>query len=147
VLHVLVNGASTGGASIELGRITISDYTDQAGNPTSRDQMIRLISETILSNVIAFEEAGVSRQELKQAVGRDGGTIIGRGIVLRTPIERRLSEEDGKLLFECYSRLIDDYNVGRLAPERINRLKERNNVSSKVGMIHESLRKRRKRGS
>jgi hypothetical protein len=41
--------------------------------------MFRMILESILAHVIAFEEAGVPLKELKQAVGRDGETIIGGG--------------------------------------------------------------------
>jgi hypothetical protein len=118
----------------------ISGYTDQAGNPVNREHMFRLVCESMLANVIAFEEAGVPRQELKQAVGRDGGTIIGRGIVFQTPIERRLSEEDGEFLVQTYSKLIGDYNAGWLSSERIDRIKEHNNVRAKVGMIRRNLR-------
>jgi hypothetical protein len=50
--------------------------------------MFRMISESMLANVIAFEEAGVPLHELKQALGRDGGIIIGQGVVFQTPIER-----------------------------------------------------------
>jgi hypothetical protein len=101
----------------------------------------------MLANAIAFEEAGVSREDLKQAVGRDGGTIIGRGIVFQAPIERRLSEEDGELFFKSYGRLIGDYNAGRLDPERVNHLKQQNDVSSKVDLIRRSLRERGKNSS
>jgi len=41
--------------------------------------MFRMISEGMIANVIAFEEAGVPLQELKQAVGYRGGTIIDLG--------------------------------------------------------------------
>jgi hypothetical protein len=43
------------------GERAISDYTDQAGNPISRDRMIAMVCESMLANVIAFEEAGVPR--------------------------------------------------------------------------------------
>ncbi len=119
----------------------INDYTDQAGNPVSRDQMFRMICESMLANVIAFEEAGVPLQELKQAVGRDGGMIIGRGVVFQTPMERHLSEEDARLLIERYSKLLGDYNAGRLDRDRISNIKLRNNVSTKISMIHSNLRK------
>jgi hypothetical protein len=36
----------------------------------SRDQMLRMFSESMLANVIAFEETGIPLKELKQAVGR-----------------------------------------------------------------------------
>jgi hypothetical protein len=107
--------------------------------------MFRLVCESMLANVIAFEEAGVPLQELKQSVGRDGGMIIGRGVVLQTPIERHLSDEDAKSLIERYSELLGDYNAGRLDRHLINNLKLRNNVSAKVGIIRSSLREQRRR--
>jgi hypothetical protein len=51
----------------------ISDYTDQAGSPVSRERMFTMVCGGMLANVIAFEEADVTLGELKQAVGRDGG--------------------------------------------------------------------------
>jgi hypothetical protein len=98
-------------------------YTDQAGNPVSKDQMFRMVCDSILANVLAFEEAGVPQLELKQAVGRDGGTVIGRGVVLQTPIERHLAEEDDKLLFRTYTKLIGDYNVARLDPRGVKQIR------------------------
>ena len=103
--------------------------------------MFRLILESMLANVIAFEEAGVPLRELKQAVGRDGGTIIGRGVVFQTPIEERLSEADATTLIERYSELVGDYSKGQLDRDLINNVKLRNNVSSKIRMIHSNLRK------
>ncbi|HKH37827.1 MAG TPA: hypothetical protein VKA82_11750 [Rubrobacter sp.] len=70
--------------------------------------MLRMVSESVLANVIAFEEAGVPLQELKQSVGRDGGMIIGRGVVLQTSIEQYLSDEDAKSLIDSYSDLLGD---------------------------------------
>ena len=104
--------------------------------------MFRMISESMLANVIAFEEAGVPLKELKQSVGRDGGMIIGRGLVLHTPIEQLLSAEDAKSLIESYSEQLGNYNAGRLDRDRINNLKLRNNVPTKVGMICRTLRER-----
>ena len=66
---------------------------------------------------------------------------MGRGVVFQTPIVRRLSEEDARLLLETYSELLDEYNADRLDRERVNNIKLRNNVSAKVGMIRENLRK------
>jgi hypothetical protein len=43
--------------------------------------MFRLFSESMLANVIAFEEAGAPLKELTQAVGRDGGSIMSKGVV------------------------------------------------------------------
>ncbi len=130
----LVGGA--GGRSRRIG-----GYTDQAGNPVSREHMFRLFSESMLANVIAFEEAGVPLKELKQAVGSDGGTIVGRGVVFRTPIQERLTEDDAKRLIERYSTLVGEYSKGQLNRDLINNLKLRNNVSSKIVMIRGSLRK------
>ncbi len=104
--------------------------------------MFRLVSESLLANVIAFEQAGVPLKELKQAVGRDGGTIIGQGVVFQTPIQEPLSDEDAALLAERYSKLISDYSKGELDRGLINNVKLRNKVSSKVSMIRGSLRER-----
>jgi hypothetical protein len=72
--------------------------------------------------VIACEVAGIPRQELTQMVGRDGGPVIGKGLVFQTPIEQCLSEEDDELFSMSFSKLIGDYNAGRSDPERIKRL-------------------------
>ena len=120
----------------------ISDYTDQSGNPVSREQMFKMVSENMLANVIAFEAAGVPLKELKQAVGRDGETVIGRGAVLQTPIAQRFSERDTTLLLETYSKFVGHYNAGWLDQQRIDNIKARNNFSAKVRTIRESLHKR-----
>jgi hypothetical protein len=116
----------------------ISTYTDQAGNPVSKEHMFRMFSESMLANVLPFEAAGVPLRELKQAVGRDGGTIIGRGVVFQTPIQNRLSEDDAKQLIERYSTLVADYSKGQLDRQLINNVKLRNNVSTKINMIRSS---------
>ena len=109
--------------------------------------MFRLFSESMLANVIAFEEAGVPLKELKQAVGRDGGTIIGRGVVFQTPIQERLSEDDAIRLIERYSKLVGEYSKGQLDRDLVNNVKLRNNVSSKTGMIRSNLRKQGRKRS
>lgn len=103
--------------------------------------MLRMISENMFANAIAFQEAGVPLKELKQAVGRDGGTIVGRGMVFQTPIHEHLSEDDARQLIERYSRLVGDYSKGQLDRDLINNIKFRNDVSSKIGLIHVNLRK------
>jgi len=102
--------------------------------------MFWLVSESMLANVIAFEEAGVPLKELKQAVGRDGGTIIGRGVVFQTPIANHLSEEDVRQLIERYSKLVGEYSKGQLDNDLINNVKLRNGVSSKVALLRRTLR-------
>ena len=123
------------------GSKQISGYTDQAGNPVSREDMFRLFSESMLANVVAFGEAGVPLNELKQAVGRDGGTIIGRGVVFQTPVAERVSEDDTGKLIERYSRLMGEYSKGQLDRDYINSIKRRNEVSSKVVLIRRTFRK------
>jgi hypothetical protein len=103
--------------------------------------MFRMVSESMLANVIAFEEAGVPLKELKQAVGRGGGTVIGRGVVFQTPIANRLTEDDTRELIERYSKLVGDYSKGQLDRDLIHDIRFRNNVSTKVGIIRNSLRK------
>jgi hypothetical protein len=102
--------------------------------------MFKMVSESMLANVIAFEEAGVPLKKLKQAVGRDGGTVTGSGVVLQTPIQGRLSEEDARLLIKTYSGLLSSYGADQLKYERINSIRLRNNVPAKVSMIRGVLR-------
>lgn len=80
----------------------------------SSEHMFRLVSKSTLANVIAFKEAGVPPKDLKQVVGREGGTIVGRGVVFQTPIEERLSEYDTRELILRYSNLVSEYSKGRL---------------------------------
>ena len=103
--------------------------------------MFRMVSESMLANVIAFEEAGVPLKDLKQAVGRDGGTIIGRGVIFQTPIQERLSEDDAGQLIERYSKLVGGYSKGQLDRDLINNIKLRNGVSLKISLIRSNLRK------
>ncbi len=117
----------------------MSDYTDQQGNPVSRDEFFTMLCESILANVIAFDEAGVPRGELRQIVGPDGGTIIGRGMIFQTPVQERLSDEDGRLLFETYREVVGDYDAGRLDSDRVDRIKERNDVPQKANVIRKTL--------
>jgi len=122
-------------------RISIN-YTDQVGNPVSRDHMFRMVSESMLANVIAFEEAGIPLKELQQAVGRDGGTIIGRGVIFQTPIADRLTEDDARELIERYSKLVGDYSKGQLDRDLIHDVRLQNDVSSKIGVIRDNLQQR-----
>jgi hypothetical protein len=94
----------------------------------SSGQRFRLVSESTLAKVLAFEDAGVSLKELKQAVGRDGGIIIGRDVVFQTPIQERLSEDDASQLVERYSKLVGDYSKDQLDRDLINNIKFRNGV-------------------
>jgi hypothetical protein len=61
-------------------------------------------------------------------------------MVLKTPIGRHVSQEHDKLFSRTYSKLIDDYDVGQLDSGRVNQIKERNNASTKVGVILGTLR-------
>jgi hypothetical protein len=81
----------------------------------------------------------VPLQELKESVGRDGGMIIGRGVVIHTPIQEHLSEEDARQLIERYSKLVGEYSKGQLDRNLIHNIKLRNDVSSRVSMIRNNL--------
>ena len=75
-------------------------------------------------------------------MGRDGGAIIGRGVVFQTPIQERLSEDDTGQLIERYSTLVGEYSKGQLDRNLMDDIKLRNNVSSKIGLIRSNLRER-----
>ncbi len=117
------------------------DHTDSRGNAVSAEEFYVLFSEGILANVIAFEEAGVPRGELEHSVDHEGGTIIGREMQIRTLSKRRLSEEDGRLFVRTYLKLIEDYLAGRLDPDRLDRLRNRDDVPKKASIIRARLRK------
>lgn len=60
-----------------------------------------MVCESLLTNVIAFEDATVPREELKQAVERDGGTVIGRGVVFQRS-DRSQAYPGSPLSQTCY---------------------------------------------
>lgn len=105
--------------------------------------MARMFSESMLAIVIAFEKASVPREELQYSVGRDGGMVVGRGIVYQTPVAEYLSEEDGEFLFNSNSELIGEYDKGRLKREQIDIIKMRNRSSKKAYEIRRTLRRSR----
>jgi hypothetical protein len=69
---------------------------------------------------------------------------MGRGVVFQTPIQEHLSEDDARRLIERYSGLVSAYSKGQLDHDLINNVKPQNNVSTKVSVIRNSLRKHSK---
>jgi hypothetical protein len=86
-------------------------FEDQRGNPLTETQLFASLSEAILANVIACESSGIPREHIKMIVGRDGGTIIGDGMVFQTPVTQPLTEEQGRRLFEAFARLYAEYEA------------------------------------
>jgi hypothetical protein len=117
----------------------MSNFSDQRGNPINKEELFNLLSESILANLMAFDEAGISRKEVKMIVGPDGGTIIGGGAMFQTPVTKKLSDEDGRQLFDKYAGLLKQYDAGLLSAERISNIRSRNNVDKKVSVIRQSL--------
>ena len=117
-----------------------SGYTDQKGRAVSRETFFGLFSESILANVIAFEEAGVPRCDLKHYVSPEGGAVLARGMLFQTPTRKRLSEEEWHVLLDTYAELVGNYFVGSLDPDRVNRIRERNHVPKKAWLIRARLR-------
>lgn len=78
--------------------------------------------------------------EPEHYVGPEGGAILTKGMEFQTPTRKRLPEEDWRALLETYAKLIGDYFVGSLDPDRVNRIRERNDVPKKVSLIRARLR-------
>ena len=117
----------------------MSGYTDQRGNPITFDELVAQVSEAVLANVIVLEEAGVPQRDIKMVVGRDGGTVVVGGAMFQTPLERQLSQEQGKALFEAFSELYARYRQGNVEAGQLDRIRERNNIDSKVETVRQSL--------
>ena len=117
----------------------MSGYTDQRGNPITFDDLVVQVTEAVLANVIVLEEAGVPQGDIKMVVGRDGGTVVGGGAIFQTPLERPLSQEQGKALFDAFSALYSRYRQGHVDAGQLDRIRERHNVGSKVETVRQSL--------
>lgn len=109
------------------------------GGQGNRGELMRLISEAILANVLAFDEAGVLREDMKIIVGVDGGTVMGKGLLFQTPVTHTLSEVEGRLLFETFGALLENYDEGRLGQDRIVALRGANRTTAKIESIRNSL--------
>src|SRR5882724_6236804 len=118
----------------------MSDYRDQQGTQINKEELFLLMSESILANLIAFDEAGIPRKEVQMIVGPDGGTLIGGGAMFQTPVTKRLSDEEGRQLFDKYAEILKQYDAGLLSAERIRNIRNRNNVSKKIDAIRQSNR-------
>lgn len=114
-------------------------YTDQQGVAVPWEAFLGQLSESILANLIAFHRAGIKRDDIKIIVGRDGGTVIGGGAMFQTPVERKLSEEDGKELFAHFRFILMKWEKGEIPDDRIEQICAKNRVDHKVTVIRGSL--------
>ena len=119
-----------------------SSFGDQQGNPLTQDELFERLSESILANVIACELAGIPRGNIKMVVGQDGGTVMGDGMVFQTPVTQRLTDEHGRQLFNAFARINADYEAGRIPEEKLEEIRERNNVANKIQAIRDARNRR-----
>jgi hypothetical protein len=119
----------------------MNDFKDRQGNPISKEELFAQLSEAILANVMVFDVVNISRKEITMIVGTDGGTIIGGGAMFQTPVTKKLSEEDGRALFDTYAALLKQYDAGLLTTDKIKEIRERNNFEHKITSIQKSNRK------
>ena len=118
------------------------DFGDQSGRPLSQEELFESMSEAILANVIACEISGIPRDQIKMVVGRDGGTVIGDGMMFQTPVTSRLTEEHGRLLFEVFGRLYAEYEAARLPASRLAEIRAHHNVDHKLQVIRDTRSRR-----
>jgi len=97
------------------------------------------MAEAILANVIALEQAGVPQDEIRIMVGQDGVTVKAGKAILQTPIESRLTDEEGRELVDMVERLDKQLRSGAIPPERIKRICEENAVAMKTEAITKQL--------
>jgi len=114
-------------------------YTDQKGVQIPWEYFLGQLSESILANLIAFHRAGIKKDDIKLVVGRDGGTVIGGGAVFYTPVERKLSEDDGKELFAHVQFVLTKWEKGEIPSERIEQICAKNRVDHKIKVIRSAL--------
>jgi len=86
--------------------------TDQQGNVIPWSVFLDRLAEAILANVIALEQAGVPQDEVRIMVGQDGVTVKAGKAVLQTPIESRLTDEEGRELVDVFARLDKQHRSG-----------------------------------
>ncbi|HWD40384.1 MAG TPA: hypothetical protein VG944_16160 [Fimbriimonas sp.] len=115
-------------------------WYDQHGHQVTFEQFIDKISESILANLIAFDRAGVRRGEVQQIIGKDGGTLIGAGAMLQTPVQETMTDEQGRALFDSYKKLLEAYDRGEIAQSVIADITSRNNTDKKTEMLRSNLK-------
>jgi hypothetical protein len=116
----------------------MNNRTDQRGNPVTFDQFIDQISESILANLIAFDRAGISRNDIDQIIGRDGGTLIGGGAMFQTPVNAPLTEAQGRQLFEGIRSSLKPMIAERF-PSQLSLITARNNTAKKTELIKKQV--------
>lgn len=114
-------------------------WFDQKGNLVTFDQFVDMLAEAILANLIAFDRAGIRRGEVQQIIGPDGGTLIGGGALLQTPVENRMTDEEGHALLESYKKLLGAYDRGEIAESILAEIANRNKTENKAEMLRKHI--------
>ncbi len=114
-------------------------FTDQNGKVVTWQEFICQISESILANLIACHRAGLKPDDIRIVVGKDGGTIIGGGVVFQTPVAHPLTEDEGKDLFAYFKALLRQYEKNELPESLVSSLCEKNRVEHKIESIRKSI--------
>ncbi len=113
----------------------MSGHKDQRGNPITLDKLIEEVCEAVLTNIMALEAEGVSRERMKIIVGEDGGTVLVGEFLFQTPIEKKLSKADGLRLFDAFKGLLKKYDEGSLDEGCIKEIREKHNFPHKREVI------------
>jgi hypothetical protein len=121
----------------------VKPWFDQHGNSVTFDQFVDMLSESILANLIAFDRAGIRRGGVEQIIGKDGGTLIGAGAMLQTPVQETMTDEQGRALFDSYKKLLEAYDRGEIAQSVVADITSRNNTDNKTQMLRNHLRGQR----
>lgn len=83
---------------------------DQDGTPLDLDTLLTRVSEAVLTHIMALEACGVQRDRMEIFIGEDGGTIKAGQLLFQTPIENKLSKDEGLRFFEVFKDLLARYD-------------------------------------
>ncbi|MDQ1257594.1 MAG: hypothetical protein QG656_2200 [Candidatus Hydrogenedentes bacterium] len=82
-------------------------HKDQDGRPINLEALLTRVSEAVLTSIMALEACGVPRDRMEIIVGEDGGTVIVGDMIFQTPIENKLTKEEGRRLFNVFKNLLE----------------------------------------
>jgi hypothetical protein len=68
-------------------------------------------------------------------VGPNGGLVMGAGMVFDTPVTARMSDENGRRLFDRVGQLLAQYEQGAIPEDRLKEIRARHNVDHKLQAI------------
>jgi len=111
---------------------------DQHGRLLSDAEFIQCVAEAVAANVIAHDECGFTKDDLKVGVTPEGCIVSTTKTYFETPIPNRLTPDEYKRLGNVLASLLDAIDVKQLDAKTIERIKQENNVQEKKEAIRKA---------